>query len=252
MKAKIYSIDGKSKGEIDLPIHFSEPIRKDLIRRAFLAKKSTEFQPQGVDPLAGKRKVVELRKRRRVYRTTYGYGQSRTPRKVLWRIGSRFGWVGAFVPFARGGRTAHPPKVEKVIVERINKKENRKAIRSAIAAAKSIFVEDKAEDLEKTKDVEMMLKKLNLMDLIERAKEKKVRAGRGKMRGRKYKKRKSVLFVVGKPNSKLLKAAKNLAGVDVVNVKKLNVKVLAPGGNPGRTTIWTQSAIEKLKEGLFI
>lgn len=252
MKAKVYSIDGKSKGEIELPIHFSEPVRKDLIRRAFIAKRSGEFQPQGVDPLAGKRKIVELRKRRRVYRTTYGYGQSRTPRKVIWSIGSRFGWVGAFVPFARGGRTAHPPKVEKVIVERINRKENRKAIRSAISAAKSTFVEDKAEDLGKTKEVEMMLKKLNLLDLVNKAKEKKVRAGRGKIRGRKYKKRKSVLFVVSKPNSKLLKSAKNLAGVDVVNVRKLNVKVLAPGGNPGRTTIWTQGAIEKLKEGLFV
>ena len=45
-----------------------------------------------------------------------------------------------------------------------------------------------------------------------------------------------------------MKAAKNLPGVDVVTVDNLNVELLAPGTHPGRLTIWTQSAIEKLKE----
>ena len=251
MKAKIYSISGKEKGELNLPTHFSEPVRKDLIKRAFLAKQSSTFQPQGVDPKAGFRKVTELRKRRRVFRSIYGLGGSRTPRKVVARQGSQFNWIGALVPFTRGGRTAHPPKVEKRIVEKINIKENRKAIRSAIAATDSIFIENKIEELNKTKDIEKVFEALKLKSLLDRAKIKKVRAGKGKMRGRKYKKKKSVLIVAGQNNSNLLKSAKNLPGVDVVLVNKLNVKLLAPGGSPGRKTLWTEDAVKKL-EGLFV
>jgi len=36
--------------------------------------------------------------------------------------------------------------------------------------------------------------------------------------------------------------------VDVSTVRDLNVELLAPGTNPGRLTIWTNSSIEALKE----
>ena len=83
-----------------------------------------------------------------------------------------------------------------------------------------------------------------------RAKEgKRIRAGRGKTRGRKYKKVKGPLLVVGEDQGISL-GARNHAGVDVVVVENLNAELLAPGTHPGRLTIYTKSAVEKLG-GLF-
>jgi len=45
----------------------------------------------------------------------------------------------------------------------------------------------------------------------------------------------------------LNKAARNVPGVDVVGVKDLCAEDLAPGGDPGRLTVWTKSAIEDLE-----
>ncbi|MFY9201556.1 MAG: 50S ribosomal protein L4, partial [Methanosarcina flavescens] len=73
--------------------------------------------------------------------------------------------------------------------------------------------------------------------------------GRGKLRGRKYKNKKSILIVAGE-DAPILKAARNLAGVDVTTVDSLNAELLAPGTHAGRLTIWTESAIKKL-EGAF-
>jgi len=251
MKAKLYDKKGKQVGEIDLPIQFAEPERRDLIRRAFLAIMSHRYQPQGVDPMAGKRKVVELSKRRRRFRSIYGRGVSRTPRKVMYRLGASFGWVGAFVPFARGGRTAHPPKVEKKVYEKINKKERKKAIRSALAAAKLYIVKD-LDSISKPKDVLSLLSSLKIDFLVEKAKKKKVRAGKGTMRGRRYKQSKGPLFVASSRDKDIIRAARNIPGSDVVDVKNLNVELLAPGGNPGRYVLISDRAIEIINnERLF-
>ncbi|NOR47934.1 MAG: 50S ribosomal protein L4, partial [Methanosarcinaceae archaeon] len=77
-----------------------------------------------------------------------------------------------------------------------------------------------------------------------------IRAGKGKLRGRKYKHKKSVLIVAGE-QSLITKAANNLSGVDVATVDSLNAELLAPGTHAGRLTIWTESAISNL-EGAFI
>ena len=262
---KVISIKGEVKGDIKLPLQFKEAYRPDLIRRAVLAISSHKIQPYGTKEDAGKIHSAEFSKRRREYKTTYGYGQSRTPRKVMVRQGSRFTTMGANAPQTVGGRVAHPPKVEKVHAEKINDKERKKAIRSAIAATADkrivalrghkvenlkelpIVVEDKFEDMKKAKDVENFLKMIGLEKEIERAKEKKVRAGKGKMRGRKYKKKVGPLFVVSKKGS-LMKAAKNIAGADVYVVKDLNAEVLAPGTHPGRLVIWSEQAIKTLDE----
>ncbi|MCD6547452.1 MAG: 50S ribosomal protein L4 [Nanoarchaeota archaeon] len=263
MKANVYSINGEVKGKIDLPKHFSEEFRPDLIKRAVLALQTHRLQPYGTFEEAGMRHVTFFTKRRHRYKGTYGYGQSRTPRKVIVRMGSRFTTIGAGVPQTVGGRKAHPPKVEKIREEKINDKERKKAIRSAIAATilkdvvkkrghkigdvkeLPIVIEDKVEEIKKAKDAQKLLEKLGLKKEIERAKQKKVRAGKGKMRGRKYKKKVGPLFVVSK-KCHLLKAAKNLAGVDAVVVKDLNAELLAPGTHPGRLVIWSEAAIKKL------
>lgn len=256
METKIYSVDGKEKGKVILPPQFNEDIRPDLIRRGFLALQSAKKQPYGADPLAGTKQGNATPKRRRKFGTTYGFGISRIKRKTLSARGTRFYRVGAFVSSARGGRRAYPPLAEKIIIERINKKEKRKAIRSAISSTKfdtfPIIIEDNLEKINKTKEVLKLLEIFKLDEKIEKSKNKKVRQGKGKVRGRKYKKKRSVLFIVSKP-CEIYKSAKNVAGVDISSVKNLNLELLAPGGNPGRVTIWSKAAIDELsKEKLFL
>lgn len=251
----VYDLDGKAVGRVKVPKVFQTPIRPDVIKRAVLAIQTHRLQPQGRDVMAGKRTSAESWGAR--------HGVSRVPRVK----GSRYprAGQGAFAPMTVGGRAAHPPKVEKVIRKEINKKERRLAIRSAIAATAvkelvakrghvvdevknfPLVVDDALEDLERTRDVREVFKNLGLWPDVERASERKVRAGKGKMRGRRLKKRKGPLIVVSKDGG-IFKAARNLPGVDVVLVKDLNAELLAPGTHPGRLTVWTKSAFTALDE----
>ncbi len=268
MKTIIYSVAGEKVSEIDLPLQFSEQIREDLIKRAALSVLSYQFQPKGTDPIAGTRQGKQTSKRRHRFGTTYGRGVSRIKRKVMSKRGSQFGWVGAFASPTRKGRAAFPPETGKQYWERINTKERRKAIRSAIAATTAkelvgakhildgvksipIIVEDKFESLKKAKEVISVLEKLGLTKELERCSERKIRAGQGKRRGRKYVTKAGPLVVVSK-DCQLQIAAENLQGIDIVPVKNLNAYLLAPGAHAGRLTVWTKAAIETLgKEKLF-
>ena len=262
MKAILKSAMGSPKGTIKLPKQFEEEIRPDLIKRAVLAVQSHKYQPQGTDPEAGKKFASKLSRRRRDYKTAYGIGISRVPRKIMSYRGTRFNWQGATAPNTVGGRQAHPPKAEKVIYKRINKKEKRKAIRSALAASVvkeyvlkrghlvdeyPVVLEDGVEDLKQTKDVLKLFTKLNLEKELERASKKTEKTGNARRRGRKSKKRKGPLFVVSK-KCDLFKSASNIPGVDVVDVKSLNAELLAPGCEMGRLTFYTKGAVEKLEK----
>jgi large subunit ribosomal protein L4e len=66
------------------------------------------------------------------------------------------------------------------------------------------------------------------------------------MRGRRYKTPKSILIVVSQKEG-LARAAKNLPGVDCVAAKDLCAEDLAPGGDMGRLTVFTKSAIKSLQ-----
>ena len=246
MKAQIKTIEGGVSRNIDLPVMFSEEYRPDLIKKAVMALQSTRRQPHGTYPYAG------------ICSSAVGWGSGRGASHVP-RIknGSR----AAKVPQAKGGREAHPPVVAKVLVKQINQKEKQKAFRSAIAAsvqeelvrkrghlfegAVPVVFEDEFETLSRTQDVISALTAAGVFQDVERAKEsRKVRAGRGKMRGRRYKQRKSLLIVTsGSP----LRSARNLAGVDVVTIDQLNVEHLAPGMQAGRLTVWTESALTRLE-----
>jgi large subunit ribosomal protein L4e len=270
MKVDIHTITGGRKTKIDLPSQFNEELRPDLIKDAVLAIQSNSRQPYGADPLAGTRQGEATPKRRRKYRTTYGHGVSRIKRKIMSRNGLRFGWVGAFVASAVGGRRAFPPSAQKINIKKLNKKQRRFAIRSAISATCSkelvlsrghradklvefpLILEDKVEKMSKTKDVISLLNKLNLKEELSRISARKVRPGISKMRGRKYKIRKGPLFVVSDA-CPLEKAAKNIPGIDIVRVKNLNAENLAPGTQPGRLVLWSEDAVKQIeKERLFL
>lgn len=249
--ANIIDLSGNSKGDVQLPAVFDEAYRPDLIKRAVLTAQANRLQPYGTKLYAGMETSAKS--------WGSGRGVAQIPRLSN---GSR----AARVPQAVGGRRAHPPKTETDRTEKVNRKERRMAIRSAIACTANaevvmgrghrfdaqlpLVAESALEDLEKTKDVISFLQAAGVYDDVLRAKEgKNIRAGRGKLRGRRFKNRKSVLIVAAR-ESAIFRSARNLAGVDIISVDSLNTEILAPGTHAGRLTVWTESAIADL-EGMF-
>jgi len=246
----VYGLDGNPVKEVKLPSVFNLPVRKDLIRRAFHSAHTARLQPKGRDPLAGMRRAGE----------SWGIHHSvaRVPRLDNGRA--------VLAPMTRGGRLAHPPRVEKVLHEEINKKERIRAIASAIAATSReelvrarghrfsvetlpVIVVDDVESISSTADAKKVLQNLGVWDDVERAAtRKRIRSGKGKMRGRKYKVPKSLLIVVSQHNVPAVRAFRNLPGVDVISADNLSVLHLAPGGVPGRLTIYSLSALTKIGE----
>jgi len=249
---KIFDLDGKAVGKLRVPAVFKTPLRPDVIKRAVLSIQSRRFQPQGRDPLAGKRRSFES--------LGSGHGMSRFPR--LKSTGQR----AVFAVGTVTGRSAYPPVVEKKIVKKLPRKEMRFALRSALAATSSkeivasrghmvedvrdfpLVVADDIQNLKKTSEVEEAFLKLGVWPDVYRVKESvKERAGKGKGRGRRIKHAVGPLLVIAEKQS-VAKSARNLPGVDVSSVKNLNVELLAPGTHPGRLTVWTKSAFEKIDE----
>ncbi|AEG18484.1 MAG: 50S ribosomal protein L4 [Methanobacterium paludis] len=255
-KIKVYSLEGEVIEEIELPEIFMEEFRPDLIKRAVISSQTARIQPWGANPRAGMRTTAKS--------LGSGRGAAMVPRVK----GSRHPAASkaARIPQSTGGRKAHPPKTERIIHEKINRKERRLAIRSAVAATANrdiverrghrianlpqipFVVDDELATVKRTKETREIFEKLGIMDDVVRAKTgHKIRAGRGKTRGRKYKNPKGPLVVVGEDKGISL-GARNHAGVDVVVVDNLNAELLAPGTHPGRLTIYTKSAVEKLGE----
>ena len=247
--AEIFDLQGKATGKINLPAVFDTPVRPDVIKRAVLAIQSSRIQPQGRDPMAGKKTTAESR--------GTGSGISRVPRQ-------KGAGRAAFAPFTVKGRQTHPPRAEKIIVKEINKKEAKLALTSAIAATAvrefvvdrghridaienvPIVIDNAFEALSKAQEVEEVFTKLGFDEEFMRVKESRnVRAGKGKHRGRKMKQAVGPLIVVAEGKA-LIAAASNLIGVEVTTVANLNTEMLAPGTHPGRLTVWTNGAIEKL------
>ena len=261
MQVDILNKDGKQIGKEKLPGQFEEEVRRDLIQRAVLAIESIRRKAYGAEEDAGMRQSGKLSRRRRNYKGSYGKGISRVPRKTLSHSGSSFYWVGAVAPGTVGGRRAHPPKSEKIWEQKINKKERKKAIRSALSAVVRpelvkerghmlpniypFLMSDEIEGISKTKDVLKVLKTIGLDKEMERNSKTRIRAGRGKSRGRRLVRNRGILIVVSK-ECPLIKAAENLP-LEVKRVDEINAEDLAPGGLPGRLTIFTQGAVREIE-----
>ncbi|KCZ73307.1 LSU ribosomal protein L4P [Candidatus Methanoperedens nitroreducens] len=249
MEVNIIDLSGNTTKKIASRL-FDEPLRPDLIKKAVLAAQANRQQPYGPHTYAGMRTSAE------------GWGPGRGVSRVARLRNSR---RAARIPQAVKGRQAHPPKPETDRTEKINDRERKKAIRSAIAATGNeqlvkerghrfqaqlplVAVDDLAA-ITKTKDVKSFMEAVLVWDDILRAKDKTIRAGKGKRRGRKYKRAKSILIVTSEDKG-IAKAARNLAGVDIVTSDQLNAELLAPGTYTGRLTIYTESAIAKLEEAI--
>lgn len=246
METNVHDLDGEADGTLELPEVFETPQRPDLVRRAVLAAQANAKQDYGSDEHAGLRTPAES--------FGSGRGMAHVPRENN---------VARRVPQAVSGRRAHPPKAEKNQGLEMNDKERQLAVRAAIAATADaeavaerghefdddvdlpLVVSEEFEGLVKTREVVDVIKALGVHADVERADEATVRAGRGTTRGRKYQRPSSVLFVTsGEPS----KAARNLAGADVATAREVNAADLAPGGEHGRLTVWTESAVAEVAE----
>lgn len=259
MKAQLLSIEGKKQKEINLPKVFSSKIREDIVKKVFETERTQH--PYGPNFMAGKKHSASgtISHKRHDWKGHYGSGRSRIPRKTMWRRGTQFFWIGAEISSTRGGRRAHPPKPEAFMkFKKINKKEYDLALKSVIAATTNeenvrnryarlkdnkienlpIIVESKITELktkELIKTIDAILGKLAIVS----KKQKSIRAGRGKLRNRKYKSTAGALLITG--NEEKIKPKI----LDSLKVNELTISDLYP---LGRLVIYTDKAIKDLGE----
>ncbi len=270
--AESFSVEAKQGKSVSLPDAFSSDIRMDLIRSAVHSSRANRRQPYGHREHNGKRAPQPGMKH-----SVEWWGKGRGVSRIMRKTGQR---TGAQNPHTRGGRRAHGPKVDKDWTQKLNSKQRAVARDSAIAASADPdivaarghrfdegtnfpiiidgYVEsrqgsDEKYDVESlplqysTRKFIAMMEGIGLGEDLTRAKSgKTIRAGKGTMRGRKTRTPKSILLVVSNRDG-LHKAASNVPGVDVVVAKDLCAEDLAPGGDPGRLTVWTKQAIEAMR-----
>ena len=257
-KIQILNKEGNKIKEVET-ILFEEPIRKDIMLKVIESEKIRQpYSPKfraGMDISAS----GNVTHRRKVWKSDRGKGISRIPKKTFWRRGTQFSWEGAIVPSTKGGRRAHPPKGN-VNLKKINKKEMRKAFLSALSYISNIDeLNKKYSSLKRIETqlplvVESSILQLNTKEFLDSLKKilgdfhnvairkKSIRAGIGKMRGRKYKRNAGLLFIMGD------KEEKKINGIDAVNVSELGIGDLAENG--ARLTLFSETAIKEI-EGLI-
>ncbi len=262
MKLQILNQEAKKEKETTT-ILFEEPIREDLIRKIVEAEKikhpnSPKFRA-GMDISAS----GTPSKRRHVWKTNTGKGMARLPRKIFSRRGTQFNWEAAIVPSARGGRRAHPPHGN-VNLNKINKRELIKALMSALTYTTSIkdiqkkysslaeskidlklplIISEEVTNLNNKEFLKFLEKVLGNLNNIAIQK-KTIRAGIGKMRGRKNKKNAGLLVVIGNKEEFKVK------GIEILKINELTVSDLASNG--ARLCMFTEQSIkelEKIKQG---
>ena len=257
-EANVLNIEGTEVKQVKLPAAFSEKVRVDLIRRAVLAERSALLQPQGHFVLAGMQTTATYYGKMNSYRSGRHMGQAVRPKEKLG--GGRQGKVRR-IPSSVTGKRAHPHQVEKKIIELINKREYSKAVASAVAATSSTAFAARhakgvklpvvfSNEIEAVSGTKEFVKIIGAAKLDHAIKGNSARTDSGKRhmsRARSY--RKSILVVVGEDKG-IKKAARNVAGVDVCTVSELRAELLAPGGNPGRLTVWSEHALEKCDESI--
>jgi len=248
-------VDGAPTGvNVALPAVFRAPIRPDVVNFVHDQIAKNTRQAYCVNKDAGHQTSAE----------SWGTGRAvaRIPR--VRGGGTHRSGQGAFGNMCRGGRMFAPTKTWRNWHRRINVNQKRYAICSAVAATSSpaivmskghmiqeipeipLVVSDKAQEMTKTKEAVLFLKKHRAWtDILKVYKSKRFRAGKGKMRNRRRIQRTGPLVIYEKDQG-LTRAFRNIPGVDTIAVEKLNLLKLAPGGHVGRFCIWTESAFRKL------
>ncbi|CAJ1010283.1 putative Ribosomal protein L4/L1 family, partial [Leishmania naiffi] len=242
----VYSASSDSVvGTCPLPAVFTAPIRSDIVQFVHTNMAKNSRQAYAVNRLSG------------MNHSAHSWGTGRAVARIP-RIsggGTSTSGAGAFGNMCRGGRMFAPTKIFRRWHRKINLHQKRFAVVSALAASSvpslvmsrghkienvpevPLVVEDSIQGYEKTKEAVAFLKAIAAIDDMNRVNDsREIRAGRGKMRNRRYVARRGPMLVM--PNNQGTRAFRNIFGLDLANVSALNLLHLAPGGHVGRFVIW--------------
>jgi len=252
----VHKIDAKNTvaSQLVLPSVFIAPIRPDIVHFVHTNIRKNARQPYAVSAGAGHQHSAE----------SWGTGRAvaRIPR-VSGGGTSRSG-QGAFGNMCRAGRMFAPTKTWRRWHRKVNVNQKRFAVASALAASAlpalvfgrghrianvpeiPLVVDSAVESVKKTKEAIAVLQSVGAYDDVVKARDsRKLRAGKGKMRGRRHTMRRGPLVVYANDDG-VTKAFRNLPGVELAHVDRLNLLQLAPGGHLGRFVIWSQAAFNRL------
>jgi len=239
---------------VALPGVFRAPIRPDVVNFVHQNIAKNSRQPYAVSDLAGHQTSAE----------SWGTGRAvaRIPR--VRGGGTHRSGQGAFGNMCRGGRMFAPTKTWRRWHRNVNLSQKRYAICSAIAAsgipalvmAKGhivqeipevpLVVTDKVQEIQKTKQAVAFLRRIRAWPDVEKVyKSRRFRAGKGKMRNRRRIHKTGPLIIYDSDRG-LTRAFRNIPGVDLIHVSRLNLLKVAPGGHLGRFCIWTEAAFRRL------
>ncbi|KHJ48659.1 ribosomal protein, L4/L1 family [Trichuris suis] len=264
-----------TRSTVKMPAVFTVPLRSDLVRFVHTVMRLNRRHPYAVSKEAGKcfcsvRTSLFLL---RLYVSLIGHqtsAQSWGTGRAVARIprvrggGTHRSGQAAFGNMCRGGRMFAPTSVMRRWHRKVSVTQRRYAICSAIAATGvpplvfarghvidkipelPMVVSDKIEGYKKTREAVTFLKNLAAWEDIEKVyKSERKRAGKGKMRNRRFKRKKGPLIIYNQDNG-IRRAFRNIPGIEFLQVEKMNLLKLAPGGHMGRFCIWTESAFRKL------
>ncbi|EMC93844.1 hypothetical protein BAUCODRAFT_567424 [Baudoinia panamericana UAMH 10762] len=257
----IYGADGTATEDSHpLPNVFKAPIRPDIVQSVHTGMAKNRRQPYAVSEKAGHQTSAE----------SWGTGRAvaRIPR--VSGGGTHRAGQAAFGNQCRSGRMFAPTKVWRKWHQKVNLGQKRFATASAIAASSSaalllarghhimtvpevplvvsstVFADGAVK---KTSQAVKILESVGAGPELEKVKNsRKLRAGKGKLRGRRHKQRRGPLIVYDpeKDGKDLVLAFRNIPGVETCTVYALNLLQLAPGGHLGRFVVWTSSAFAAL------
>ncbi|KAL7461555.1 hypothetical protein ACHAXS_001973 [Conticribra weissflogii] len=252
----VFSLTGEKAGETTLPEVMTAPLRPDIVQFVHTNMNKNHRQAYAVNIHAGKQ----------VSASSWGTGRAvaRIPR--VGGGGTSRSGQGAFGNMCRGGRMFAPTKTWRKWHRKINVTQKRYAVASALAATAvpalvmarghkidevpeiPLVLDNSIESAKKTSAAKDILSAVGALADVEKAADsKKIRAGKGKARNRRYTLRRGPL-VIYKSNDGVEQAFRNLPGVELCCVDRLNLLQLAPGGHMGRFCVWSQAALDALND----
>merc|ERR1711985_90379 len=254
----VQSTSDEAGKQVQLPAVFLAPIRPDIVTFVHTSMNKNRRQAYAVNKDAGHQTSAE----------SWGTGRAvaripRVPGGGTHRAGQ-----GAFGNMCRGGRMFNPTKTWRKWHRKINVNQRRYAVCSALAASAlpslvmarghrisevaecPLVVDNSVESVDKASKAVKIMKDLGAFEDVEKSKSsRQIRSGKGKMRNRRHVQRRGPLVVYAEDNG-IKKAFRNLSGVEVCSVDRLNLLQLAPGGHLGRFVVFTEAAFAKL-DGIF-
>merc|ERR1711959_187130 len=251
----VQSTSDEAGKQVAMPSVFLAPIRPDVVHFVHSNMSKNKRQAYAVSKWAGHQTSAE----------SWGTGRAvaripRVPGGGTHRAGQ-----GAFGNMCRGGRMFNPTKTWRKWHRKINVNQRRYAICSALAAsalpglvmARGHQVSEVPEvplvvdsmNADKTTKAKAVLESVGAFDdVVESKNSHAIRSGKGKMRNRRHVQRRGPLVILTEEAIKqgAGKAYRNLSGVEVACVERLNLLQLAPGGHLGRFCVWSKDAFDRI------